>query len=271
MKTVNDPTNAIDVPPVIREALSQLDEFTQNMPVDEMVKELHLIIERLTFHSNTSRRQRELGAQDIEALLGSDVSRSMFDFMVWSADHKLLKLFQGDAGQVFLSYCAKHYRHIGEVTVTTPVSLSDVFTFTISEQLRQVHPFPTRLIFRTEPSLVAGVVIKTSDDLHDYSLRKSMLSDISAYLRAQPTPNRKSPDVHEQTEVAPVSVAKDATRAPEPMTEAERAVLAIPQQKASSSQQQTSQAPQEPVKQAAEVPAPGSTIAPSRDSEASRG
>lgn len=270
MKTANNPTDTIDVPPVIREALSQLDEFTQNMPIDEMVKELHLIIERLTFHSNTTKRQKELTPQDMEALLSSDVSPRMFDFMVWSADKKILKLFVGDAGQVFLSYCAKHYRHIGEVVVTTPVVLSDVFTFTASEQLRQIHPFPTRLIFRTEPSLVAGVVIKTPEELHDYSLRKTMLSDISAYLRAQPTPNRQAPEAHEQQDVAPVSVASIATRAPEPMTDAERDVLAVPEEPSTADQavvqaEQLQAAKQEAVAAAA----PGTTIAPS--TEASRG
>lgn len=193
MKTASDPTSTANVPPLISQAIAQLDEFTQNVPIETMLKELHLVIERLTFHQNTTKKETQLDRQDIESLLGSDVSRSMFDFMVWCTENKLLKLFVGYGGQVFLSYCAKHYRYVGEVVFTTSVELSDTFRFTVSEQLRQMYPFPARLIFKVQPSLVAGFVLTTHEGkTADFSLRKNMLADIAAAERERAKQRKKA-------------------------------------------------------------------------------
>jgi F0F1-type ATP synthase delta subunit len=184
MKIENNPTTN-QVPDVVRRVLVALDEATQFTPIDVMLTELHLIIERLTFHDITSEPDKPLRSEDIHVLLSGDISDSLTDFIQWAAQQNLLKLFKGQGGEVFLGYCARYYRQVPQVTVTSPIQLEAAFKRSIIDQLRTVHPLPTRLIFKTEPSLVVGCVITTPKRGYDYSLKRGMLNSISTHLLNQ--------------------------------------------------------------------------------------
>ena len=168
----------------LQRVLDQLDESTVSIPTETTLSELQVCIERLTFHMTANPNEQTISQDTLVELLQTDVSKQTRSFVEWAIKHDYTKLFIGKVGRVFLSYCTDYYRNFPEITVQTPLPLSETFAHALVEKLRTIHPYPARIIFLTERSLIAGCIITTPTSIYDYSLKRSMTSDIARFTKA---------------------------------------------------------------------------------------
>lgn len=157
---------------------AHLDMTTSDIPIEQMLTELQVVVERFSFYEMTHESDAPIDIDMVQTLLGDDVSSGVFSFVEWAADHNILRLFTGNNGQLFLSYCTRHYKTVPEVVIATPITLDTAKRRELTERLRLVHPLPARLIFKTSPSLLVGCTITNGDSTRDYSLKRTMLSNI---------------------------------------------------------------------------------------------
>jgi hypothetical protein len=169
----------------LRAILAKLDELTIASRIESTLGELQVCIERINFHMSVHPNDTTISSDSLSVLLQSDVSAQMHEFVQWSIDQGYLKIFIGKVGRVFLSYCVRYYKTVPEVIVQTPIPLSDATIRYLSQQLRPVHPYPSRLVFVTNKSLIAGCVITTPIKTYNYSLSHEMSADIKRYTKAR--------------------------------------------------------------------------------------
>lgn len=177
----SNPSSAIS-----REVVKALDESSIHMPIDQMLQELQLIVERLTFGMNTgqSGTQPALNTGDIGTLLGTDVSPALTTFVLWLNSRNMLRLLSGKNGRHFLSFCVQHYSSVKEIRCSVPISLSEGMRQSLLGHLRRLYPEPARIIFEVAPSLVAGCVIHDGESVTDMSLAGRLPELVGAYIAA---------------------------------------------------------------------------------------
>lgn len=165
-----------------REIISVLNSCTINISIEQTLQELQLAVERFTFGSHGS--SRDMTMNDVDMLLRGDVSLDMMSFIEWLHHRKLLRLLIGKNGRLLLSFCTRYYRSVPQVKCSTPIPLRESFRIKLLTQLRMVYPEPTRIVFETVPSLMAGCVIDDGIKSADMSLQSKTPQYVRQYVAA---------------------------------------------------------------------------------------
>lgn len=163
-----------------REIMSVLNSCTINMSIEQTLQELQLIVERLSFGSESIGTNMSM--DDIDLLLAGDISNDMIAFVVWLQKRNIIRLLIGNEGRLLLTYSVRYYRTIRQVRCSTPIQLSDSFRIKLLTQLRILYPEPTRIIFDTVPSLMAGCVIDDGHTRTDMSLKNMTPRYVGQYV-----------------------------------------------------------------------------------------
>lgn len=165
-----------------REIISVLNSCTINISIEQTLQELQLAVERFTFGSHGS--SRDMTMSDVDTLLRGDVSLDMMSFIEWLHHRKLLRLLVGKNGRLLLSFCTRYYRNVPQVKCTTAIPLRESFKVKLLTQLRILYPEPTRIVFETVPSLMAGCVISDGTKNIDMSLQSRTPQYVRRYVAA---------------------------------------------------------------------------------------
>lgn len=168
----------------INELLAQFEQDTAHLPVAQIISELQIAIERISFtglHNSNQQALPELDAE-IDQLLQGEVSDTILAYIHWLASRGALGVFADQTGRMFLSYCIKLYKDSVEIKFITPIELSSSFREVIAAKLGRMYPPPARVVYEVMPSLVAGFVIQTGTATVDKSLRSFMANAIKTRL-----------------------------------------------------------------------------------------
>ena len=169
------------------EALRQIDAISSNVPIATTLRELQLVVERLSFSRLHERDPQNDPATlaEIDLFFRDEVSDGMVKFIRWTAGRHLLGALSDEQGRVFLDGCLSKYRKVKEVQVVTAIDLTDEHREAIIRRLRAVHPDPARILFSSSPSIIAGFVMNSGNSVVDKSLRSHVSETISKSGRIQ--------------------------------------------------------------------------------------
>lgn len=177
---MNDEINAI---------LSQLESHVEDTPLEQIIDELLVVHERLSFagfghgaDGGDPQQQRH----QIEFVLGRDVSAGMVQFVTYLADQHALHYVTDDLTSVFIDYCKTYFLNRTQITVTTAIAVSQSTREHIKAELKQLYPANTRFLFMTNRSLIAGVTIKINDrQTDDLSFKTQVVKLIQERVKNQ--------------------------------------------------------------------------------------
>jgi len=158
----------------------QLDHMTCHLPIKQLLSEIQIIIERLSFSEICERYKNDQVAQknEVDMLFEGEVSDAMLDFVHWLIEKNGLGVLSDKAGRMFLGYCIRSYKDAPEVKLITAVQLDNEFAKTLINKLRILYPAPTRIVYYIAPNLVAGIVIKDGSKTIDLSLNSFMVKTV---------------------------------------------------------------------------------------------
>jgi F0F1-type ATP synthase delta subunit len=171
--------------------LQQLNKCTEDYPAEEVLNELRIVSERVTFaqiHTDQTAENQSL-QKDIEYLLSRDVSPQVMDYVNYLMQNNMLGLLGDDMGQVFINHCQTHFLTIKQLVFKTAVGLRDEIKQQIREKLRQAHPQDTRVLFDTDTSLLAGFVIESRGELRDLSLKNQAAKLLESFIKEKTASN----------------------------------------------------------------------------------
>ncbi len=154
---------------VFDDALYVIDAISRNLPISTTLRELQLVVERLTFSKLYERQPQNDPATiaELDLFFRDEVSDGMLQFVRWIASRNLLGFIAGDQGKVFLDQCLAKYRRVQEIQVTTAIPLTKADRAAITERLRPIHPVPARILFNTSQTMIAGLVVDTGSSIVD--------------------------------------------------------------------------------------------------------
>ncbi len=158
----------------------QLDLMTCHLPIKQLLSEIQVVIERLSFSEISDRYKNDQVAQknEVDLLFEGEISDSMLDFVHWLIEKNGLGILSDKIGRMFLEYCIKAYKGAPEVKLITAVQLDDEFAKKLINKLRTLYPAPTRIVYYIAPNLVAGIVIKDGTKTIDLSLNSFMVKAV---------------------------------------------------------------------------------------------
>ncbi|MFZ2544370.1 MAG: hypothetical protein WAW80_00095 [Candidatus Saccharimonadales bacterium] len=165
-----------------REVMSVLNSCTLNMPKEQTLQELLIVVERLTFSRESMGS--DLSMATVEDVLGGDVTPDIIEFVHWMHRRKLLGLLVGENGRTFLRFSTRYYRSIKEVRCITPITISESYKIKLLTHLRMIYPEPARIVFEVVPSLILGCIIDDGVDRVDMSLMSESPQLIKKYITA---------------------------------------------------------------------------------------
>jgi len=171
----------------VTQILDELDLATSSLPINQLLAELLVVVERLSFtgiHDAIQQYSLENIAK-IDLLFEGEVSDGMLSFIHWLAKYNMLKVLVDDTGSIFLNYCIKKYKQIAEVKFITPIQLSDETKSYTLGRLRLIYPQPARIIYEVIPSLSAGFVIQDGTKIVDRSLHTKITQSVKPYILKQ--------------------------------------------------------------------------------------
>ena len=176
-----EPNNSISVEML----MSTLSSFTINLPVAQLLSELQVVIERLSFSGLVYREDSHNAAfvSELDLLFEGEVSRAMMNFLHWLAQNHILVVLTDRTGHLFLNHCNKIYSGVKEVKFITSIDLSPEYRGSAMSKLRVLYPLPARIVFETNPSLKAGFVIQDNSKTVDLSLKSRMDKNIKTYVK----------------------------------------------------------------------------------------
>lgn len=154
--------------------LNQLDITTAHLSVDQLLSELQIVVERMSFSGLNESQQWEdpnLLTAQIGILFEGEISTEMLDYIQWLREKSLLGIVMGSNGILFLNYCIKKYKNLPQIKFITPLPASLSLREYIRQRILPAYPAGARLVFVTKPSLVAGFVIDDGVRSIDRSLR----------------------------------------------------------------------------------------------------
>ncbi len=158
----------------------QLDLMTCHLPIKQLLSEIQIVIERLSFSEINVRYKNDQTAQknEVDILFEGEVSDAMLDFVHWLIEKNGLGVLSDRVGRLFLEYCIKAYKDAPEVKLITAVELDDEFAKKLINKIRILYPAPTRIVYYIAPNLVAGIVIKDGSKTIDLSLNSFMVKAV---------------------------------------------------------------------------------------------
>lgn len=167
----------------VSQIVQEFDRVTAQLPVDQMLTELQIVVERLSFSQVQSRQNGNdapVSIAQINMLFQDEISTEMLGYVQWVRDHNMLILLTDRNGLLFLNYCIKKYKEMTQVRFVTAIPISDTLRLHIKNAMLRLYPSGARLIFETRPSLVAGFLIEDGTNTVNRSLKHTMLSTLRA-------------------------------------------------------------------------------------------
>lgn len=158
--------------------MRRLDQATRRLPVSQLISELQVAVERVSFsgiHRLKPQSSQEF-ATEIDLLFDGEISEDMLQFIYWLASFDALSILADKTGELFINFCIKQYRSMSEVRFITSVELPTETRQFIAEKLAALYPEHTRVVYEVMPSIVAGFVIRDGSKVIDRSLRSHMMS-----------------------------------------------------------------------------------------------
>jgi hypothetical protein len=165
------------------EVIKALDTYTMHMPISQVLQELQIAIERLTFSG--ADVAGSLTIANIEILLKKDLSPSILEFIDWVHKRKIMNVLFDKGGRMFLAFCNDYYSRITEVQCFVPIDTAPTFRTRIIQLLRPVYPEPQRIIFHTSPTLICGCIIDDGAQKIDLSLQRNARDLIATHIGQQ--------------------------------------------------------------------------------------
>ena len=164
--------------------MRQLSSATINLPVAQLLSELQVVVERLSFSGLVYREDSRgvLFMGELDSLFDGEISNSMLDFLHWLSSTRILGILTGRTGHLFLGYCNKIYGNVKEIKFITSIELSPQYQSQIVLKLRTLYPLPARIVCEVSPSLKAGFIIKDNSKIIDLSLKSRMEKNIKTYV-----------------------------------------------------------------------------------------
>ncbi len=165
-------------------AIYRLDQATKRLPVAQLLSELQIAVERISFSSIHARSPQSTPEFIIELdmLFENEISEDLLQFIHWLASLNALSVLADRTGTLFLNYCIKQYRNVPEVRFITPIELSAENRQYVAQRLDRLYPSPSRVVYEVMPSLVAGFIIHDGSKTVDRSLRSHMTRIIKPEL-----------------------------------------------------------------------------------------
>lgn len=160
--------------------LDQLDSATATLPVSQLVNELQIVVERMSFidvHTQVDQASPEYIAE-IDALLGDDISGDLMEFIYWLASFNALGVLSNKIGRLFLSYCIKRYSSIVEIKFMVPIKLPIEDRELIKSRLGRLYDSSARVVFEEAPDIIAGFVLYDGSKTIDRSLRSHIVNTV---------------------------------------------------------------------------------------------
>lgn len=160
--------------------IEQLDRETALLTISQLLAELQVVVERLTFSGLHLRKKQQdsIPIAEIDLLFEGEVSDGMLSFIHWLSDRNILGVIADRTGTLFLDYSIRRYKQMTEVRFISPVQLSNETLAYTTERLRSLYPAPARIIYEIKPSINAGFIILDGEKTIDLSLQKNMIKSI---------------------------------------------------------------------------------------------
>lgn len=169
----------------IARVINQLDLTTSTLSVSQVLAELQVVIERLSFSGiyKNLKPGEKVQIADINLLFEDEISDSMLAFVGWLVENNILSVVIDRTGLLFLDFCIKRYKQVTEVRFLTPIKLTGEMQQYVIQRLRNIYPSPARIIFEVLPALVAGFVIKDGARTVDRSMQAMITQSVGPLLR----------------------------------------------------------------------------------------
>lgn len=154
--------------------VQQLDLATERIPVDQLIAELQIVIERISFsriHESTNEDSKSYVTDQIDLLFRGEVSPGVLAFVQWMASQGFLAVLAGDTGLAFLGHCVRKYTNLTQVRFITAVVINESLKEYISQTITKRYPRNSRLVFETNAGIIAGFVIDDGTKVVDKSLQ----------------------------------------------------------------------------------------------------
>lgn len=172
--------------------VQNLSDRTHNYSVDQIINELIIITERLSFakFDPTKSKTDDDAFGLLEYLLARDISPGMMSYVKFLADTNQLGILQREAGKSYIEYCRNYFSRKKQIVMRCPLSLSPAKQKQIAVNLLSLYPVSSRIIFEIDPTLIAGFVLfEDGIKISDQSLRSRAGSLIEEFIRERiPTP-----------------------------------------------------------------------------------
>lgn len=171
--------------------LQKLANNTMDLPIDRVVGEVSLVIERLGFAEiDLTASSNEETLKKLNYLLNNDVSPGIHEFVLYLYNNQRLGVLLNDAGKMFPDVCKGYFLEMKQLTIRTAVRMSDKAQTDIRVLLLRRYPINTRIVFESAHEVVAGFMLYDSKGLvADVSLHSKMIKLLETYIKRKiPTP-----------------------------------------------------------------------------------
>lgn len=166
--------------------MQKLSDCMRNYSSSQIVGELSLVVERLGFAEFQADEPDSMlkNIAKIDFLLDKDVSPGTIEFVKFLTENGKLGVLLRDAGLMFIGFCKSYYSEMKQLSFRTAVEMSPNKQQQVRMTLMSVYPVNTRILFESDPTLVAGFALQDSNGIVcDYSLRNRVLKLINEFIR----------------------------------------------------------------------------------------
>lgn len=173
---MNDDLNSI---------IQNLSDRTHNYPVDQIVNELTIITERLSFaeFDTTNSKSNAAILGQLVYLLERDISPGMMSYVKYLAENNQLGVLQREAGKSFIEHCRNYYSEKKQLVIRCPIRLGPDKQKQVAVRLLSLYPVSSRVIFEVDAGLIAGFILyEDGTKIADSSLRRQAARLIETYI-----------------------------------------------------------------------------------------
>jgi len=169
----------------INQIVEELDRATAQLPVDQLLTELQIVVERISFSQLQNKQQRQdaqISIAQINMLFQDEISEEMLGYVQWLRENNLLRVLADNNGLLFLNYCVKKYKMMTQVRFISAIPISESLKTHVRSLIPRLYPSGARLIFEINYSLVAGFVIEDGSRTIDKSLKKTLIQSLRGQI-----------------------------------------------------------------------------------------
>src|SRR5665647_592773 len=166
--------------------VQNLSNRTHNYSVDQIINELTIITERLSFaeFDPTKSKSNVEVIKLLDYLLGRDISPGMMSYVNFLADNNQLGVLQREAGKAFIEFCRNYFSEKKQLVMRCPISLSPDKQKQMAVDLLRLYPVSSRVIFEVDPTIIAGYMLyEDGIKVSDQSLRSRATLLIEEFIR----------------------------------------------------------------------------------------